>query len=87
MSVLVKSIYKSSHEKKPLETVLLSKRETEVLNLLCKGYANKEIADKLFISYRTVEGHKSRLIQKTGNTNSLGLILWAMKNNIVNPDN
>jgi DNA-binding NarL/FixJ family response regulator len=86
MSVLVKSIYRSSHEKSS-ESVSLSGREIEVLNLLCKGYANKEIAEKLFISHRTVEGHKSRLIQKTGHTNSLGLILWAMKNNIVSLEN
>jgi DNA-binding NarL/FixJ family response regulator len=87
MSVLVKSIYKSSHKKKPLDPVLLSEREMEVLNLMCKGYSNKQIADKLFISYRTVEGHKSRLIQKTGNNNSLGLILWAMKNDVVSLNN
>lgn len=87
MSVLVKSIYRNSREKSTNEAVPLSDREIEVLNMLCKGCSNKEIAEKLFISPRTVEGHKSRLIQKTGRNNSLGLILWAVKNNIVTLDN
>jgi DNA-binding NarL/FixJ family response regulator len=87
MSVLVKSIYRNSREKSTNEAVPLSEREIEVLNMLCKGYSNKEIAEKLFISPRTVEGHKSRLIQKTGRNNSLGLILWAVKNNIVTLEN
>jgi DNA-binding NarL/FixJ family response regulator len=83
MSAIAKSIYKNSHEKNSNEAVSLSEREIEVINLLCKGYANKMIGEKLFISPRTVEGYKSRLMQKTGHTNSVGLILWAMKNNIV----
>jgi DNA-binding NarL/FixJ family response regulator len=87
MSVLVKSIYRNSHEKSTKESAALSNREVEVLNLLSKGYSNKEIADRLFISSRTVEGYKSKLIQKTGQNNSLNLILWAMKNKIVSPDN
>jgi DNA-binding NarL/FixJ family response regulator len=82
MSVIVKSIYKNSREKSIVDEVDLSRREIEVLRMLCNGLTNKEIADKLFISHRTVEGHKSRLIQKTGQPNSLSLILWAMKNNI-----
>lgn len=83
MSTIVKSINKSAHEKMLSEAVSLSEREIEVLNMIGKGFSNKEIAEKLFISHRTVEGHKSKLIQKTGQNNSLGLILWAMKNNIV----
>jgi DNA-binding NarL/FixJ family response regulator len=86
MSALAKSIYKNSQEKSTAEAMLLSRRELEVLNLLCKGFANKAIADKLFISPRTVEGYKSKLIQKTGQANSLGLILWAMQNKMVSFD-
>jgi two-component system response regulator NreC len=44
----------------------LSNREVDVLRLIALGYTNKEIADELFISVRTVETHKSRIIQKTG---------------------
>jgi DNA-binding NarL/FixJ family response regulator len=86
MSLIVRSIHNNAKRKELEEKIEFSEREIEVLQLLGKGLTNKEIADKLFISHRTVEGHKSRLIQKTGQTNSLGLILWAMKNNVVQTD-
>jgi DNA-binding CsgD family transcriptional regulator len=47
-------------------TACLSKREIQVLRLIALGYTNKEVADELFISVRTVETHKSRIIKKTG---------------------
>jgi len=84
MSILVKSIHKNSQDSAQDVASEFSKREIEVLEMIGKGYSNKEIADKLFISHRTVEGHKSKLIQKTGQSNSLGLILWAMKNKLIN---
>ena len=86
MSVLAKSIYKSSREKNVREEIDISERELELLNNLSQGLSNKEIAEKMFISPRTVEGYKSKLMQKTGLNNSLNLILWAIKNNIVNSD-
>lgn len=57
--------------------VPLTKREMEVLHLICKEYSNKEIADKLFISIRTVEAHKRNLLEKSGHKNMAGLALWA----------
>ena len=86
MSVLAKSIYKSSREKNVREEIDISERELELLNNLSQGLSNKEIAEKMFISPRTVEGYKSKLMQKTGLNNSLNLILWAIKNNIVSSD-
>ncbi len=61
----------------------LTKRETEVLKLICEGYTNAQIADKLFISIRTVEGHKSNLISKTGVKNTISLVMYALRNNLV----
>jgi DNA-binding NarL/FixJ family response regulator len=87
MTVLAKSIYRSSREKSTKVEVDISDRELELLNNLSQGLSNREIADKMFISPRTVEGYKSKLMQKTGLNNSLNLILWAIKNNIVNSDN
>jgi two-component system response regulator NreC len=46
--------------------VPLSKREVDVMRLVALGYANKEIAEELFISVRTVETHKAHIMQKTG---------------------
>ena len=60
-----------------------SQREMEVLNWIAKGLTSKEIADKLFISPRTVEGHKANMIEKTGSKNIVELIIYAIKNELV----
>lgn len=64
----------------------LSARELEVLELICQQLSTKEIADKMFISPKTVESHKSNLILKTGVKNTAGLIIYAVQNKIINPD-
>jgi DNA-binding NarL/FixJ family response regulator len=61
----------------------LSDREIEVLQLICKQYNTKEIADKLCISERTVEGHRLNMLEKTGSKNVVGLILWGIKKEIL----
>lgn len=65
------------------DTCKLTNREIEVLVLVSKGLSNGEIADKLFISRRTVDGHKANLILKTGSKNIVELLVYAIKNNIV----
>jgi DNA-binding NarL/FixJ family response regulator len=76
----------NSTELKP-ETSLnnfdISKRELEVLFLIIEGYTNTEIADKLFISPTTVKGHRSNLLSKTGTKNTAGLIMFAIKNKLI----
>ncbi|PLX17368.1 MAG: DNA-binding response regulator [Salinivirgaceae bacterium] len=69
--------------KEKTELLKLSDRETSMLQYLCQGLSNKEIADKLFVSIRTIETSKSRLMQKTNTRNNAGLIIWAIKNKIV----
>ena len=69
--------------KEKKELLKLSDRETNIIQLICQGLSNKEIADKLFVSLRTVESTKSRLMQKTNQKNNAGLIIWAIKNKIV----
>lgn len=61
----------------PAVEVPLTKREKEILHLICKEYSNQEMADELFISIRTVEAHKRNLLEKTGHKNMAGLALWA----------
>ncbi|MFD2742267.1 MULTISPECIES: response regulator [Sphingobacterium] len=61
----------------------ISDRESEILQLIGEGYTNLEIADKLFISKRTVEGHRQNLIDKLGVKNSAALIKIAVKNNLI----
>lgn len=61
----------------------LSEREKEILSLICKEYSNADIAEKLFISIRTVEGHRNNLLMKTGCKNTAGLVVFALKNQLV----
>lgn len=61
----------------------LSDREKEVLVLITNEYSNQEIADKLFISIRTVETHKRNLLEKTGCKNIAGLVMYAVERNLV----
>ncbi|SFG82107.1 response regulator transcription factor [Pedobacter insulae] len=60
-----------------------SLREIEILNLLGEGLTNSEMAEKLFISKRTIEGHRQSLIEKTGVKNSAALIRFAVLNGII----
>lgn len=61
----------------------LTKRELEVLHLVASGMSNEEIAEKMHISVTTVKGHRSNLLLKTGTKNSAGLVMFAIKNNII----
>lgn len=64
----------------------LSQREAEVLKLLCEQQTTRGIAEKLFLSEKTVESHKSSLMAKTGVKNMAGLVIYAIQNGIVNAD-
>jgi len=61
---------------------ILSRRELEVLRLICKEYSNAEIAEKLFLSVSTVETHRKNLIAKLGVNNTVGLVKFALRNNL-----
>ena len=60
----------------------LTSREKEVLTLICKELSNIEIGEQLFISPRTVEGHRNNLLSKTGCRNTAGLVIFAIKNDL-----
>jgi len=65
------------------EKATLTSRELEVLKQICLDLNNEEIAKKLFISPMTVKSHRSNLLEKTGCKNTSGLILYALKNKII----
>lgn len=75
---------KSPGKKLPNE---LTKREYEILGLVASGKTNKELADTLFISIKTVETHKTNILEKLGLKNSTELVKYAIKNNIISIDN
>ncbi|MET3113498.1 DNA-binding NarL/FixJ family response regulator [Pedobacter sp. CG_S7] len=60
-----------------------SVREINVLKLIAEGFTNGEMAERLFISKRTIEGHRQTLIEKTGSRNTASLIKYAVLNGIV----
>jgi DNA-binding NarL/FixJ family response regulator len=65
------------------DPVKLSRREKDILNLISQGFSNQEISGKLAISQRTVERHRTNLLEKTGSKNSVRLIIYALKNNLI----
>ena len=67
----------------PDEERLLTDREREILKLISKEYNNKQIAEELFISERTVETHRKNIFRKTKTNNLVGLIKFAYANNLI----
>ena len=63
--------------------ILLSPREKEVLVLICEGLSTNEISEKVFLSPRTVEGHRLRIMEKTNTKNTAGMVAYAFKNGLI----
>ena len=61
----------------------LSERETDVLIGICRGLSTQEIAEELFISKRTVDAHRANILEKTGSKNTASLVVYAIKNRLV----
>ncbi|WP_080780449.1 response regulator transcription factor [Chryseobacterium phocaeense] len=64
----------------------LSEREKDVVKLICQEFTNNEIGEKLFISPRTVESHRQRILEKIGAKNTVGIVIYAVVNNIYSLD-
>ncbi len=70
-------------EKKQKEnTAMLSEREREILALIVKEFTSEQIADKLFISKKTVDNHRAHILEKTGCKSTIGLVKFALKNGV-----
>jgi DNA-binding NarL/FixJ family response regulator len=85
-NILVNQYINSIKSNNPLQNknlYNLSSRELEILKLWGSSYTNKEIADKLFISIRTVESHKNHIMQKLNLKTTVDLVKFALKNNII----
>ncbi len=81
---ILNNIREANHKNEPglLENEI-SDRELEILYHVCKGESNQEIADELFISKRTVDKHRANLLSKTGCRNTAALIIYAIKNKLI----
>lgn len=62
---------------------LLSSRELEVLRFICKGYSNEQIAKELNLSFDTIKWHRSNILSKTGCKNTASLIMYSIRNKLV----
>jgi two-component system response regulator NreC len=76
----------SNEQEKPNPNIKdpLTRREMEILKLICDGYSSKDISEKLFISINTVETHRKRILMKLNVKNSVGVVKYALENNIIN---
>ena len=82
-NILVQHITQGTQPKASREDVSLTPREIEVLKLIAEEFSNPEIAEKLFISIRTVDTHRRNLLEKLAVKNTAGLVRYAMKHGIV----
>jgi len=76
-------IPEADKKKKLIEQIQLTDREMDVLSLICKGLTNIEISEKLFLSPKTIESHKSKLFLKTNTKNTASLVIFAIKNELI----
>ncbi|CAA9201434.1 response regulator [Flavobacterium collinsii] len=82
LQTIQETIISSKTPKGNLETGFLSQREIEILQLICQQKTTSEIADHLYLSPRTVEGHRNNLLLKTESKNIAGLVVYAIQNEI-----
>ena len=85
-TILKSIINKSKVREESEQNKTLTKREKEIIRLVVEGLTNKEIADKLFISIRTVDSHKTNIMQKLNIKSSVDLVKYALKNNLAKLD-
>lgn len=84
ISNILMNNYIRSIEEGGKSTDSLSKREIEIIRFWGDGLSNKEMADKLFISIRTVESHKNHIMQKLNLKTNIDLMKFAIRNNLIN---
>lgn len=82
LKTIQETIVSTKNSKGNLETSFLSPREIEILQLICQQKTTTEIAEHLYLSPRTVEGHRNNLLLKTESRNIAGLVVYAIQNEI-----
>ncbi|MET0394214.1 MAG: response regulator transcription factor [Chitinophagaceae bacterium] len=80
ISLISKSKFNPYRKKEPLS---FTDRETEIIRLICQQLTAQEIADRVFLSKRTVEGHRTRILEKMNVKNTAGVVIYALKHRIV----
>lgn len=85
LALLKKVLHKNKQQFKPTfkNEVQLSDRELEVLKLICNEFTTQEISEQIFLSPRTVEGLRQKLLEKLNVKNTVGLVLYAFRNSLI----
>ncbi|MCU4162831.1 response regulator transcription factor [Carboxylicivirga caseinilyticus] len=81
--LLYKAVIENEADRKKNNKIELNEDDLILLTNICKGYSNKQLADELCVSIKTIEKNKSKLMRKTDTVNNAGLIVWAVKSKIV----
>jgi DNA-binding NarL/FixJ family response regulator len=68
------------------EPLSLSEREMEIITLIAEGYTNAQIAEMLFLSSHTINTHRKNIMSKLGVKNTAGIVMYAVKTNLVTPN-
>lgn len=82
-AALMSAISRNMHSAEGGTSDDLSSREIEVLLGICRGLSNQEIADELFISKRTVDAHRAKILEKTGCKNTAAAVVYAIRHRLV----
>ncbi|HWV64710.1 response regulator transcription factor [Chitinophaga sp.] len=85
LALLKKVLHKNKQQFKPTlkNEIQLNDREQEVLKLICNELTTQEISEQIFLSPRTVEGIRQKLLEKINVKNSVGLVLYAFRNGLI----
>lgn len=68
------------------DAVLISKRESEIITLIAEGNTNSQIAEQLFLSGHTINTHRKNIMSKLGVKNTAGIVMYAVKTNLISPN-
>jgi len=79
-NMIVKSNFNPYKKKEP---VSFNEREIEIIKLICQQNSSKEISDKLYLSSRTVEGYRTKILEKMNAKNTVGVVVYALKHNLI----
>ena len=81
---IMHGLFKNINKKRSTQkSTVLTEREKEILYHICIGLSNQEIADRLYLSKRTIDKHRENLLIKTGSKNTASLVIYAIKNGII----
>jgi DNA-binding NarL/FixJ family response regulator len=78
--------YSRRNSEKQKKEAEFSEREKGIIRLICQEYTNKQIAEQVFLSARTIEGYRMRILEKMGAKNIVGIVIESIRLGIYNPD-